>query len=137
MAARPLPPTGTESGKPPGTLQAWQFKADMARSKSIDFFMRHSGDLAHTTEIHRALRSGLFAMQESGFDCGPLLTLLDEASRLSPDQEGKSRKEILQLLEESPLIIPGVGATGIRQPDEIGRIEHAKRMIFGEPKGGS
>jgi len=134
MPAQPLPPAGPTGQQQTGTLQAWQFKADMARQKNIEFFMGKSGDLANTTDVHRALRSGLHAMRESGFACGPLISLLDEASRLSPDAQERSRKEALQLLEESPIIIPGVGSTGIRPTEELGRIGHFKRAIFGNPQ---
>ena len=136
MPAQPLPPAGQTGQQQTGILQAWKFKADMARQKNIELFMEKSGDLANTTDVHRALRSGLHSMREFGFACGPLISLLDEASRLSPDGEGKSRKEALQLLEESPLIIPGVGSTGIRQTEELGRLGHFKRAIFGNPQEG-
>ena len=136
MAARPVSPTVENPQVGTGNIiEVSKYRADMARMKSIELFLNRSGDLANTNDIHRALRSGLYAMHESGLDCSPLITLLDEASRLSPDTEGKSRKEALQLLEESPLIIPGVGATGIHAPEEeLGRIGHLKRTIFGEPK---
>jgi hypothetical protein len=138
MPARPVSPTvetQQQTNRTGGFLEAWRYKADMARSKAVEIFLNRSGDLANTTEVHRALRSGFYAMHEAGLDCSPLITLLDEASRLSPDKDGKSRKEALQLLEESPLIIPGVGATGIHAPDEeVGRAGHLKRAIFGNPQ---
>jgi hypothetical protein len=107
----------------------------MARWKTIEFFLGKSGDLANTTKLHRAMRSGLKAMHDSGFDSGPLIVLLDEASRLSPDENGQSRKQALQIMEDAPVIIPGVGST-YRDQEPPGRIEHLKRAIFGEPKGG-
>ncbi len=135
MAARPASPSAEPQKTGGGVLQAWQLKADLARFKVIERFLDKSGDLANTTDIHRTLRSGLIGMQESGFDCGPMIALLDEASRLSPDKEGKSRKEALQLLEESPIIIPGIGATGLHGPtEEVGRIEHLKRVFLGNPQ---
>lgn len=136
MAARPASPSSAgEPQKAEGNLKAWQFKADLARIEVIERFLDKSGDLANTTDVHRALRSGLMGMDESGFDCGPMVALLDEASRLSPDKDGKSRKEALQLLEESPIIIPGIGATGLHGPtEEIGRIEHLKRVFLGNPQ---
>jgi hypothetical protein len=136
MPPRPVSPTtDTQQIRSGGVIEAWKFKADMARSRAVEIFLNRSGDLANTNDVHRALRSGFYAMHEAGLDCGPLITLLDEASRLSPDKEGKSRKEALQLLEESPLIIPGVGATGIHAPEEeVGRLQHLKRSILGNPK---
>jgi hypothetical protein len=107
----------------------------MAKWKLAELFFGKSGDLANTTKLHRAMRSGLYSMHKSGFDSGPLIALLDEASRLSPDDNGQSRKQILQLMEDSPVIIPGVGSS-YREPEETGRIEHVKRAIFGDPKGG-
>lgn len=136
MAGRPISPTVENPQlSPGGVIEVAKYRADMARMKAIELFLNRSGDLANTTEVHRALRSGLFSMHEAGLDCRPLITLLDEASRISPDKDGKSRKEALQLLEESPLIIPGVGATGIHPPEEeLGRLGHLKRTIMGNPQ---
>jgi hypothetical protein len=138
MVARP--PSTTIDAKTITTgqvLEAWRYKADLARFRVVEMFLDRSGDLANTTDVHRIMRSGLIGMQESGFDAGPMLALLDEGSRLSPDKDGKSRKEVLQLLEESPIIIPGIGATGLHAPiEEIGRFEHLKRMVLGNPAGG-
>lgn len=119
-----------------GIIEAWRYKADMARWRVVEFFLGKSGDLANTTKLHRAMRSGLYAMHQSGFDSGPLIALLDEASRLSPDENGQSRKQALQLMEESPIVIPGVGSS-YREPEQTGRVEHLKRAVMGEPKGGA
>lgn len=136
MPPRPDSPGGNEaSGGSSRIIEAWRYKADMARWKTIEFFLGKSGDLANTTKLHRAMRSGLKAMHDSGFDSGPLIVLLDEASRLSPDENGQSRKQALQIMEDAPVIIPGVGST-YRDQEPPGRIEHLKRAIFGEPKGG-
>ena len=137
MAARPVSPTAEtpQQTRTAGIVEAWRYKADMARSKAVEVFLNRSGDLANTTEVHRALRSSFYAMHQAGLDCSPMIKLLDEVSRLSPDKEGKSRKEALQLLEESPVIIPGVGATGLHSTEDVvGRFGHLKRAIFGEPK---
>lgn len=136
MPARPDSPGGGEvSGPQSRTIEAWRYKADMARWKAVEFFFGKSGDLANTTKLHRAMRSGLKTMHESGMDCGPLIVLLDEVSRLSPDENGQSRKQALQIMEDTPVIIPGVGST-YRDQEQLGRIDHLKRAIFGEPRGG-
>ena len=135
MPPRPDSPGGAVIRESGGIIEAWRYKADMARWKIVEFFLGKSGDLANTTRLHRAMRSGLFAMHRSGFDSGPLITLLDEASRLSPDENGQSRKQAIQIMEESPIIIPGVGSTH-HEPEETGRVEHLKRAVFSEPKGG-
>jgi hypothetical protein len=136
MAARePTVPANVEPSAGGIAIEVSRYKADMARQKNIEYFLAKSGDLANTEPIHRALRAGCVALHAGGLDCSPIIAVLDEASRLSPDQDGKSRKEGLQLLEDSPVIIPGVGASGLRPVEEVGRIEHLKRMVFGNPSG--
>lgn len=112
-----------------------RYKAEMARESNKRYFLEHSGDLANTTEIHRLMRPVLYAMHDGGLDCGLGLTLLDETSRLSPDKDGVSRKEAMQLMEEGAVIIPGVGTFGGRQPEpEPSWFQRQKQRIFGGPK---
>jgi len=138
MTARPATPATPSEKVTSLTVQgieAWRYKSDMAREKNKEYFLRHSGDLSNTNDVHRAMRSGLHAMRKVGFDCKAVIDLLDEKSRLQPDKDGESRKEAMQLMEEGAVIIPGVGSFGGHTPEpEPGWFERQKRRVFGEPK---
>jgi hypothetical protein len=113
-----------------------EIRADMAREKNIETFLGKSGSLAETSDEFQVTRSGLGAIQDYGIDISPILDVFDTVEVMSPDKRRLSRKEALQLLAPAPIIIPGVGTLPAVPKEVIGRFEHAKRMVFGEPAGG-
>jgi hypothetical protein len=138
MAARPLTPAAPgeiHTGLSVPGIEAWRYKSDMYREKNKEYFLKHSGDLSNTNDVHRAMRSGLLAMHNKGLNCKSVIDLLDEKSRLQPDKDGESRKEAMQLMEEGAVIIPGVGSFGGRAPElEPGWFTRQWRKVWGEPK---
>lgn len=117
-------------------LELSKIRADMAHEDNVKTFLAKSGALAETSDLHQVTRASLGELQDYGLDFSPLLGLFDSVESMSPDRRRLSRKEGLQLLAPPTVLIPGVGTLPALPQEPIGRIEHAKRMVFGDSEAG-
>jgi|GEM_PF-4118939 hypothetical protein len=108
----------------------------MARQKNIEGILNKSGHLSDVSEIHMSLRSEFETLQQFGIDVSPYLCAMDTLEKMSPDKRRLSKKEALQLVQDTPVLIPSVGTLPMIPHEDIGRIAHMKRAIFGEPRKG-
>ncbi len=111
-----------------------EIKERIKRLNIIGDFIQRSGDLAITTRQHQVLRGLYGTLENCGFQCGAINYLFDEIARQSPDTRGISRKEIVQLLEEKNLLLPGAGVIGPAEEKPPGIIARIGNAIRGKDK---
>lgn len=89
------------------------WNADLAHDKNVKEFMRHSGEFAITTNEFQALHGLMDGYIALGFNLSPVIKVFDSYERRTPDRNGGSRRDGLQLLTpKSNIIVPGLGQFG-------------------------
>lgn len=98
-------------GGPAPDRSSWN--ADLAHDKNVKEFMRKSGEFAITGNDFQALHGELDGLCALGLNMDPIRTVFDSYERRTPDRNGGSRRDGLQLLTpKSNIIVPGLGNFG-------------------------
>jgi hypothetical protein len=137
VARRPETQTSAKLTKPESHDPA-EMNERLGRNKTIEYIMKHlSGMGANTsTEFHDtyAIYKGFEAL---GLDVGIELKVLEEKARISGDEGGKNKLQIVQMVEEKQMLFPGAGTMYPQEPDKPGLIERFFAFFSGKKAGGS
>jgi hypothetical protein len=113
-------------------LRPDELNPDLAHDKNLKEFMAHSGELAVTNNEFHAFYGIFEGLKKAGFDTTVLVNTFDGYQRLTPDLDGGSRRDILQLLAQPKLLVPGVGSFNPQeQEDKKGILTRIKEKLTG------
>lgn len=139
-AAVPARPETITSAKLPESKnrEPWELQDRLGRNKIIEKILNDfSGMGGNTSEVFQKNYAILTAMDAEGFDVEEDLIMLREYARISGDTQGKNKTQIIQVVEEKPVLLPG--AAGLYPPVEPdpGIIRKIANKLFGDGKTSS
>lgn len=105
----------------------------LGRNRNIEHVLKQMSGMAANTPIEfhdtYAIYRGLCTL---GIDVSAELTLLEEKARISGDEGGKNKLQVVQLLEDKPVLFPGAGTMYPSQEPEPGLIERGWNALTGK-----
>lgn len=135
-AAPPRPETVTSAKLPQNRgREPWELQDRLGRNKLIEKVINDfSGMGGNTTEDFQKYYALIKAMKNDGYECNAELEVLDEWARISGDIQGKNKLQLIQMLEEKNILLPG--GAGLYPPVEPvpGLIERFMNWATGAKK---
>jgi hypothetical protein len=130
-------PTQTSANlKKPESRDPAEMNDRLGRNRAIEQVIKHlSGMGANTsTEFHDtyALYKGIEAL---GLDVSIELKVMEEKARISGDEGGKNKLQIVQMLEEKQMLFPGAGTMYPQEVPDPGIIAKFFSIFTGKKPG--
>jgi hypothetical protein len=138
-AEAPPRPETISSAKlgPVQSREPWELQERLGRNRIIEKIMNEfSGFGGNTTADQRNYYSMVKVMCGEGFECDIEVELLEEIMKLSGDEQGKNKTQLIQVVEEKPVLLPG--AAGLYPPVEPtpGWLTRGWNLLTGKGSGG-
>ena len=97
--------------------EPWELEDRLGRNRLIEWVIKNkSGQMANTTEEFQNYRATQIGIKKLGYASGVKLLILNAKAAMSGDIQGKNKLQVIQLLEEKPILIPG--GAGLYPPVE-------------------
>ena len=116
--------------------EPWELQERLGRNKLIEKIMdEFSGFGGNTTAEMRHYYSLVKAMRDEGYECDAEVAMLEGDMRISGDEQGKNKTQLIQVVEEKPIMFPG--AAGLYPPVEPvpGLLARAFNFVTGKDGG--
>ena len=112
--------------------EPWELQDRLGRNRLVEIIInKFSGQGANTTEEFQNYQALIRGINGLGMANGAELKVLKEKAFTSGDLQGKNKLQIIQLLEEKGILIPGgANAYPTIQEEKPGFVQRVKNVIW-------
>jgi len=104
----------------------------LGRNRNIELVLKNMSGMAGNTTIEFHDTYAIYrGYQSLGIDVSAELTILEQKARISGDEGGKNKLQVVQLLEDKPVLFPGAGTMFSQPEEEPGLISRAWSALTG------
>lgn len=129
--ARPDTISSARLGKPKPHNPA-DLNERLGRNRNIEHVLKQMSGMAGNTPVEFHDTYAIYrGLQSLGIDVSAEILLMEQKARISGDEGGKNKLQVVQLLEDKPVLFPGAGTMFPAQETEPGLLSRAWGALTG------